>query len=59
MLILRWEWGWSVLAVAGVLLVISIVFGLIFRFRIFKAFFPVIFAELQRDRRWLHGTQRA
>jgi uncharacterized membrane protein YqjE len=33
MLILHWEWGWGAVALAAVLLVTSIVFGLIFRSR--------------------------
>ena len=58
MLILHWEWGWSALALAAVLLVISIVLGLIFRSRIARPFFPVTFAEFQKDRQWLeHATK--
>jgi uncharacterized membrane protein YqjE len=58
MLILHWEWGWSALALAAVLLVISIVLGLIFRSRIVRPFFPVTFAEFQKDRQWLeHATK--
>ena len=57
-LILHWEWGWSALALAAVLLVISIVLGLIFRSRIARPFFPVTFAEFQKDRQWLeHATK--
>ena len=58
MLILHWEWGWSALALAAVLLAISIAVGLIFRSRIVKPFFPVTFAEFQKDRQWLeHATK--
>ena len=58
MLILHWEWGWSALALAEVLLIISIALGLIFRSRIVKPFFPITFAEFQKDRQWLkHATK--
>jgi uncharacterized membrane protein YqjE len=53
MLILHWEWGWSALALGGVLLLISIGMAVIFRFRIAKPFFPATLAELQKDREWL------
>ena len=53
MLILHWDWGWSALAIAGSLLLISLVIGIIFRSRITKPLFPMIFAELQKDRQWL------
>src|ERR1700736_1297235 len=53
MLPLHWEWGWSALALAAVCLVVSIVVGVIFRFRIVKPLFPVTFAEFQKDREWL------
>jgi uncharacterized membrane protein YqjE len=59
MLILHWEWGWSALALAAVLLVISIVLGLIFRSRMVKPFFPVTFAEFQKDRQWLEHTTKS
>jgi uncharacterized membrane protein YqjE len=58
MLTLHWEWGWSALALAAVCLVVSIVVGVIFRFRIVKPLFPVTFAEFQKDREWLkHPTK--
>ena len=53
MLILHWEWGWSALALGGVLLLVSIGMAVIFRFRIAKPFFPATLAELQKDREWL------
>jgi uncharacterized membrane protein YqjE len=58
MLILHWEWGWGAVALAAVLLVTSIVFGLIFRSRIAKPFFPITFAEFQKDRQWLEHTTK-
>jgi len=45
---LHWEWGWSALAVAGVLLVISIGMAIIFRFGIAKPFFPATLAEFPK-----------
>jgi uncharacterized membrane protein YqjE len=58
MLTLHWEWGLSALALAGVLLIVSIGVGVIFRFRIVKPFFPATFAEFQKDRKWLeHMTK--
>ena len=39
MLIFHWEWGWSALACAGVLLIISIVAGVLFRFQIINPLF--------------------
>jgi uncharacterized membrane protein YqjE len=58
MLTLHWEWGWGALALAAVCLVVSIVVGVIFRFRIVKPLFPVTFAEFQKDREWLkHPTK--
>ena len=53
MLILHWEWGWSALALGGVLLLISIGMAVIFRFTTAKPFFPATLAELQKDREWL------
>src|ERR1700739_1305632 len=56
MLTLHWEWGWSALVLAGVLLIVSIGMAVTFRFRIAKAFFPASFAEFQKDREWLKHT---
>jgi uncharacterized membrane protein YqjE len=57
MLILHWAWGWCALALAAVLFFTSIVIGIIFRFRLTKALFPVTLAEFQKDRQWLkHDT---
>jgi len=53
MLIFHWAWGWSALACAGVLLIISIVSGVIFRFQIIKPLYPTTFAEFKKDREWL------
>jgi uncharacterized membrane protein YqjE len=58
MLTLHWEWGWSALTLAGVLVAISIAVGLIFRSRILKPFFPVTFAEFQKDRQWLEPATK-
>lgn len=52
-LILHLAWGWCALILAGTLFVISIVTGIIFRFRLSKALFPISLAELQKDRQWL------
>jgi uncharacterized membrane protein YqjE len=58
MLILHWEWGWSALGLAAVLLLFSIGMAAIFRFRIVKPFFPATLAEFQKDREWLkHPTK--
>ena len=59
MLTLHWEWGWSALALAAVLLVVSIGVGVIFRLSIVKPFFPVTFAEFQKDREWLKHTTKS
>ena len=59
MLILHWEWGWSALALGGVLLLISIGMAVIFRFRIVKPFFPATLAEFQKDREWLKHTTKS
>jgi uncharacterized membrane protein YqjE len=57
MLIFHWEWGWSALACGGVSLILTIVAGLILRFRVVKPLFPTTFAEFKRDREWLtHKT---
>jgi len=53
MLIFHWARGWSTLACAGVLLIISIVSGVIFRFQIIKPLYPTTFAEFKKDREWL------
>ena len=53
MLIFHWTWGWSALACAGALLIISIVSGVIFRFQIIKPLYPTTFAEFKKDREWL------
>jgi len=58
MLIFHWEWGWSAVALAAVLVVMSIVLGLIFRFKIVEPLFPVTFAEFQKDRQWLEHTTK-
>jgi uncharacterized membrane protein YqjE len=59
MLTLHWEWGWSALGLAAVLLVLSIGAGMIFRLRIVKPVFPVTFAEFQKDRQWLEHTTKS
>jgi uncharacterized membrane protein YqjE len=52
-LILHWGWGWCALALAAVLFLSSIVIGIIFRFKLTKALFPVTLAEFRKDRQWL------
>jgi len=59
MLILHWDWGWCALALAVGLLLISVAIGLIFRFRITKALFPVTLAEFQKDRQWLKQNTKS
>jgi len=59
MLILHWEWGWSALGLAAVLLLFSIGMAVIFRFRIVKPFFPATLAEFQKDREWLKHTTKS
>ena len=59
MLILHWEWGWSALGLAAVLLLFSIGMAVIFRFRIVKPFFPTTLAEFQKDREWLKHTRKS
>ena len=53
MLILHWSWGWCALALGAVFFLTSVVIGIIFRFRLTKALFPVTLAEFQKDRQWL------
>ena len=53
MLIFHWEWGWSALACGGVLLLISVVAGVILRYRIIKPILPNTVAEFKKDREWL------
>ena len=53
MLIFHWAWGWSALACAGALLIVSIVSGVIFRFQIIKPLYPTTFAEFKKDPEWL------
>lgn len=48
MLIFNWEWGWSALACAGMLLIVSIIEGVIFRFQIIKPIYPTTFAEIKK-----------
>ena len=52
-LILHWAWGWCALALAAALFLTSIVIGIIFRFRLTRALFPVTLAEFRKDRQWL------
>ena len=59
MLILHWEWGWSALGLAAVLLLFSIGMAVIFRFRVVKPFFPATLAEFQKDREWLKHTTKS
>jgi uncharacterized membrane protein YqjE len=59
MLVLHWEWGWSALALGGVLLLFSIGLAVIFRFRIVKPFFRATLAEFQKDREWLQHTTKS
>jgi uncharacterized membrane protein YqjE len=59
MVTLHWEWGWSALTLAGLLLLISIGMAVIFRFRIAKPFFPATLAEIQKDREWLKHTTKS
>jgi uncharacterized membrane protein YqjE len=58
-LFLHWEWGWSVLALGGVLLLISIGLAIILRFRIARPFFAATLAEFQKDREWLKHTTKS
>ena len=59
-LIFHWGWGWSALVCGGISLLIAIVAGVIFRFRIVKPVFSTTFAEFKRDREWLtHKTKKA
>ena len=59
-LIFHWGWGWSALTCAGISLLIAVVAGAIFRFRVVKPVFPTTFAEFKRDREWLtHKTKEA
>ena len=53
MLIFHWEWGWSTLACGGILLILSIVAGTIFRFRIARPVFQSTLAEFRKEREWL------
>jgi uncharacterized membrane protein YqjE len=53
MLIFHWVWGWSALACAGMLLIISIIAGVIFRFQIIKPLYSTTFAEFKKDREWM------
>jgi uncharacterized membrane protein YqjE len=57
MLIFHWEWGWSALVCAAVLLVLSIIAATIFRFQIVKPLFVSTFAEFKKDRQWLNHTK--
>jgi uncharacterized membrane protein YqjE len=57
MLIFHWEWGWSALVCAAVLLVLSIIAATIFRFQIVKPLFVSTFAEFEKDREWLNHTK--
>jgi uncharacterized membrane protein YqjE len=50
---LHWSWGWCALALGAVFFLTSVVIGIIFRFRLTKALFPVTLAEFQKDRQWL------
>jgi uncharacterized membrane protein YqjE len=60
MLILHWEWGWSALALGGILLLLTIGMAVIFRFRIGKSLFPATLVGFQRDREWLkHITKNS
>jgi uncharacterized membrane protein YqjE len=57
MLIFHWEWGWSALVCAAVLLVLSIIAATIFRFQIVKPLFVSTVAEFEKDRQWLNHTK--
>ena len=52
-LIFHWAWGWCALVLAAALFFVGIVIGIIFRFRLTKALFPVTLEEFQKDRQWL------
>lgn len=56
---LHWEWGCSALALAGMLLVISIGMAVMFKCRIAKPVFPATIAEIQKDREWLKHTTKS
>ena len=57
MLIFHWEWGWSALVCAAVLLALSIIAATIFRFQIVKPLFVSTFGEFEQDREWLNHTK--
>ena len=57
MLIFHWEWGWSALVCAAVLLALSIIAATILRFQIVKPLFVSTFGEFEKDREWLNHTK--
>jgi uncharacterized membrane protein YqjE len=59
MLILHWAWGWCALACAGLLLLISVISAVVFRFRIVRPVFPVTFGEFKKDRAWLSQKMKS
>ena len=62
MLIFHWEWGWSALVCAAVLLVLSIITATIFRFQIVKPLFVSTFAEFEKEmirERTMNGKLKA
>src|ERR1700756_1605265 len=52
-LLFHWGWGGNALTCAVISLLIAVVAGAIFRFRVVKPVFPTTFAEFKRDREWL------
>ena len=57
-ILFHWDWGWSALLCAGILLATSIVTAIILRYRIVRPLFPVTLEELQKDREWLRSKTR-
>jgi uncharacterized membrane protein YqjE len=58
MLIFHWEWGWSALACGGFVLILSVVSGIILRFRIVRPIYPSTLEEFKKDRVWLRQTEK-
>ncbi len=57
-LLFHWDWGWSALLCAVILLIIGAVSAFILRSKINHPIYPVTFAELKKDREWLTKKTR-
>jgi uncharacterized membrane protein YqjE len=54
----QWPWGYSALLCGGILLLLSIIALVILRLRIARPLFPLMFADIEKDREWLAAKNK-